>query len=176
MTTEAAAKLYEAQHVLAHERLGVAVFNPLGKAIAELPAIYGFNNGGSPGWMRAVLIAEDGTVLGGHVCSSEVYMPADLGILEGARPDRHETFRAHYPDGYRMEFVPYSAVREHPKLSAAFAAFESRRAKPVACAHCKEPLGEDVALNRAGYRVHPACTVEAMGIEDGMVAGQGEAS
>jgi hypothetical protein len=34
-------------------------------------------------------------------------MPADLGILEGTRPDRHEEFKAHYPDGYRMEFVGY---------------------------------------------------------------------
>jgi hypothetical protein len=39
-------------------------------------------------------------------------MEHDLGILEGTRPDRHETFQKHYPDGYRMEFIPGDVVRE----------------------------------------------------------------
>ena len=69
--------------------------------------------------MQAVLLAEDGTYLGGHTCSSEGYMPHDLGIIEGARPDRHETFQHHYPDGYRMEFIPGSDVRTHAGLDAA---------------------------------------------------------
>jgi hypothetical protein len=47
-------------------------------------------------------------------------MPHDLGILEGTRPDRHETFRKHYPDGYRMEFVPYAEVEAHAGLKEAF--------------------------------------------------------
>lgn len=119
MTTPAAAALYEAQHVFAHEGKGWAIFNPHSKAVTELPVIYGFNNGGSPGWMSAVLIAEDGTGLGGHCCSSEAYMPADLGVLEGTRPDRHEGFRAHYPDGYRMEFVGYEEFPAHAGLKAA---------------------------------------------------------
>lgn len=113
MTTPSAAALYEAQHVHAHSHLNVAVFNPQGKALEELPIIYGFNNGGSPGWMYAVLIAEDGTGLGGHLCSSEAYMPADLGILEDTRPDRHKTFQKHYPDGYKMEFVGYNDIDNH---------------------------------------------------------------
>ena len=65
-------------------------------------------------------MAEDGKCLGGHACSAEGYMPSDLGILEGSRPDRHETFREHYPDGYRMDFVGYSKVMTHPGLSEAF--------------------------------------------------------
>jgi len=106
MTTAAAANLYLAQHLHAWEGKGYAIFNPHGKPVDELPVIYGFNNGGGPYMLRAVLLAEDGTALGGHGCSHESYMPHDLGILEGSRPDRHETFRAHYPDGYRMDFVP----------------------------------------------------------------------
>jgi len=99
-----------------------AVYNPDGVPVADLPVIYGFNNGGSPGWFSGVLLAADGTGLGGHVCSNEYYMLGDLGILDGSRPDRHEGFRAHYPRGYRMDFVSYSDARKHPGLKAAFAA------------------------------------------------------
>jgi hypothetical protein len=120
MTTKAAARLYEAQHLSEMEGKGWAIFNPHGKPLAELPIIYGFNNGGSPGWYHAQLIAEDGTGLGGHLCSAEGYMPHDLGILEGTRPDRHEGFRKHYPEGYRMAFVPYAEVDSHAALNLAF--------------------------------------------------------
>lgn len=127
MTTPAAEKLYRAQHQHAMEGRGWAFYNPHNKPIEELPAIYGFNNGGSPGWYSACLLAEDGTGLGGHICSHEIYMEHDLGILEGSRPDRHETFREHYPDGYRMEFVPGDVVRSrsHQGLEAAYARNQS---------------------------------------------------
>lgn len=46
-------------------------------------------------------------------------MRGDLGIEEGTRPDRHETFRQHYPNGYRMAFVPHDEVRAHAGLCAA---------------------------------------------------------
>jgi len=121
MTTKAAEALYEAQHVYLHEGRPTAIFNPHNKPEVELPVIYGFNNGGAPGWMYAQLIAEDGTPLGSHICSSEAYMPADLGILEGTREDRHHNdFQKHYPDGYRMEFVNHENVPTHEKLAAAF--------------------------------------------------------
>jgi hypothetical protein len=97
-----------------------AVYNPHDKPIDDLPVIYGFNNGGRIGLLMAELVAEDGEPLGGHCCSHEVYMPGDLGILEGSRPDRHESFRKHYPDGYRMEFVPYDDVPGHTRLNEAF--------------------------------------------------------
>lgn len=121
MTTPEAAALYEAQHIAEHQGRGNAVFNPHGKPQQALPVIYGFNNGGTPGFLNAELIAADGTPLGGHMCSSESYMPHDLGILEGSRPDRHEAFRAHYPDGYRMEFVRYDEFEGHASLNAAVA-------------------------------------------------------
>lgn len=98
-----------------------AVFNPQNKTIGELPVIYGFNNGGAPGWYDATAIAEDGVVLGGHLCSANCFIPYDLGILEGARPDRHEKdYQKHYPDGYRMEFVPKEEIKGHVALKRAF--------------------------------------------------------
>lgn len=103
-----------------------AVFNPHNKPVEELPFIYGFNNGGSPGWYHACLLAADGTGLGSHLCSDEGFMLGDLGILEGYRADRHETFREHYPDGYRMEFVSYSDVPGHAELQAAFKLAEAK--------------------------------------------------
>ena len=120
MTTEAAARAYLAEHQSEWGGRPLAVHNPHDKPRAELPVIYGFNNGGSSGWLSGVLIAEDGTGLGGHVCSAEGYMPHDLGCIEGSRPDRHEAFREHYPDGYRMEFVGYDAAADHAGLKVAF--------------------------------------------------------
>jgi hypothetical protein len=121
MTTEAAARLYEVQHLLKWGSQQLAVYNPHDKPVDELPVIYGFNNGGCPGWFNGQLLAEDGTPLGGHACSAEGYMPHDLGCLEGSRPDRHEGFQKHYPDGYRMEFVPGDRVQSHEGLMRAYA-------------------------------------------------------
>lgn len=131
MTTEAAARQYEAQHLAKWGEKGWACYNPHGKAAEELPTIYGFNNGGGRGFYHACLIAEDGTSLGEHCCSSEGYMPHDLGVLEGSRPDRHETFRSHYPDGYRMVFVPYAEVDHTPGLLAAFEMNETKAANSL---------------------------------------------
>lgn len=120
MTTAAAAHLYEAQHLHAMEGKENESFNPHNKPWNELPLIMGFSNGGSPGWMDALAISEDGVVLGGHLCSSEGYMPHDLGILKGTRPDRHESsYQKHYPDGYRMEFVSSKDFDGHEKLNNA---------------------------------------------------------
>lgn len=116
MTTEAAAATYLADHLKDWAGKGYAVHNPHGRPIEDLPVIMGFNNGGSPGWYHAQLLAEDGEALGGHICSAEGYMPHDLGIVEGSRPDRHEHFKAHYPDGYRMDFVKH----DDPRLEAAY--------------------------------------------------------
>lgn len=106
---------------------GWAVYNPEDRPVEELPAIYGFNNGGEPGWYSGVLLAEDGSYLGGHVCSHEGFMPGDLGVLEETRSDRHETFRAHYPGGYRMEFVRLNEVKDHEGLAAAYAKNQAKR-------------------------------------------------
>lgn len=83
------------------------------------PKIYCFSNviGGGEG--VACAIAEDGTLLGSHWCSHESFVPGDLGVEEGTRPDRHETYSKHYPDGYEMEFVPSKMVKKHEGLSQA---------------------------------------------------------
>jgi hypothetical protein len=120
MTTPAAANLYLAEHLLQMEGKRLAHYNPHGKPINELPVIYGFNNGGSPNWYSGVLIAEDGSGMGGHICSAEAYMHHDLGILEGTRLDRHKGFKEHYPDGYRMEFISSKDVLTHPGLELAY--------------------------------------------------------
>jgi hypothetical protein len=120
MTTLEAAETYLAQHLAEHAEKGWAVVNPNNRDPADLPVIYGFNNGGSPGWYSACLIAEDGTALGGHLCSAEGYMLHDLGILEGSRPDRHEEFLLHYPGGYRMEFYGYNEIESCQGLLEAF--------------------------------------------------------
>lgn len=132
MTTPQAAAAYLAEHMSQWGDKGWAVYNPHGKPVDDLPAIYGFNNGGSPGWYSGVLLSDDGECLGGHVCSSEGYMPHDLGVLVDARPDRHETFRAHYPDGYRMVFIPGAEVRDHAGLDAACARNKERAAEAAA--------------------------------------------
>jgi len=130
MTTPAAEKLYEAQHLYRMEGKILSIYNPKNKELKDLPIIYGFNNGGRPGFYSAQLIAEDGTTLGGHLCSSEAYMPHDLGILEGTREDRHETFKKHYPNGYRMEFIPFEEVKNHVGLDEAYKKNQLIKEKP----------------------------------------------
>lgn len=120
MTSPAAARLYEAQHLLRWEGKQWAFYNPNNIDIIDLPVIYGFNNGGPADFLSACLIAEDGTWLGNHCCSSESYMPHDLGVIEGARLDRHAGFKAHYPNGYRMSFVSYGDVPNTIGLQSAF--------------------------------------------------------
>lgn len=41
------------------------------------PKIYVFSGGGSPGFKCCYALAEDGEVLGTHICSSEDYAPGD---------------------------------------------------------------------------------------------------
>lgn len=96
------------------------VFNPQNKPVEELSFIYGFNNGGRSGWFEGILIAEDGEIMGEHICSSEGFMYGDLGILKGYRSDRHATFQKKYPEGYRMTFVTYENVPKHEGLKRAF--------------------------------------------------------
>ena len=127
MTTKAAENFYLAQHLYAVEGKKYAFYNPHNKELSELPVIYGFNNGGSPGWYYAQLLAEDGTALGSHICSHEGYMPHDLGVLEGSNSDRHQYFMEHYPDGYRMDFIGYDQVKSHEGLNKAFNKNQEKR-------------------------------------------------
>ena len=120
MTTAKAEAHYLARHTHEMEGRRWAVHNPKDLPLADLPIIYGFNNGGSPGWYTAQLLAADGMALGSHICSHEGYMEHDLGILEGSRSDRHETFKEHYPDGYKMVFIGVDEVKECAGLLEAY--------------------------------------------------------
>jgi hypothetical protein len=82
--------------------------------------IYCFSNvvGGGDG--IAYAMGDEGTVLGSHLCSHEHYVPGDLGVTEGSRPDRHETYKKHFPNGYEMEFVSSKDVGTHEGLQEAF--------------------------------------------------------
>lgn len=82
------------------------------------PKIYCFSNAGG-GDGVAYAIAEDGVVLGSHWCSHEGYVSHDLGVDKGSRPDRHEAYREHYPDGYKMEFIRASEIDAHSGLQKA---------------------------------------------------------
>lgn len=82
--------------------------------------IYCFSNAVGGGDGIAYAMAEDGTVLGSHWCSSEYFVPNDLGVNEGSRLDRHEDYKKHYPNGYIMEFVRARDALTHTGLSEAF--------------------------------------------------------
>lgn len=120
MTTEAAANFYLAKHLLDNEGRRVAIFNPNQVSIEELPVIFAFSNSKGGGDGVAYAMAEDGTVLGSHWCSHEGYVSYDLGVLEGVMEDRHEHYRMHYPNGYRMEFVSAAENLQHKKLQEAY--------------------------------------------------------
>jgi len=98
----------------------IEVYNPDNLPLDELPTIMAFINCGSPGWFEALSISEDGTVLGSHICSADYYVPTDLGVIKGTRPDRHVEYRNHYPNGYKMEHVRSSEIKYHEKLQKAF--------------------------------------------------------
>lgn len=119
MTTKAAAELYLAQHRNQTNSEAV-IHNPKSSRIDELPKIYAFSNAAGGGDGIAYAMADDGTVLGSHWCSHEGYVEHDLAVNAGCRDDRHEAYRAHYPNGYVMEFVPASEVKRHAGLMAAF--------------------------------------------------------
>ena len=84
------------------------------------PKIYCFSHVRGGGDGIAYAMADDGTVLGSHWCSHERYVPDDLGVTEGSRPDRHKDYAKHYPEGYEMEFVPANEVQKHKGLQSAF--------------------------------------------------------
>ncbi len=104
---------------------GYAIYNPHNKTISDLPVIYGFGGGCIGVCYIVYLIAEDGAALGSHVSSDEIWALNDLGILEGTRPDRHEGFRKHYPDGYRMDYVRRCDVDGHDGLQLALNRYDA---------------------------------------------------
>lgn len=86
---------------------------------SEKHKIYAFPNGGNPGFIHAVAIADDGNCLAGHCCSHDGFVPHDLGVTSTWK---HDTYNAHFGEGnWEIEFVPYDQVESHEGLQAAFA-------------------------------------------------------
>lgn len=82
--------------------------------------IYCFNNGGSPGWLEAVALGEDGQHLASHICSHEGYMRHDLG-MDGSTW-KHENYNKAYGEGnWELEWVDTDKLQEHEGLNKAIA-------------------------------------------------------
>ncbi len=121
MTTKAAEAQYLAEHINENKHRHTVVFNPQDLPLEELPCIYAFSNVPNGGDGQALAVAEDGHVLGSHWCSNESYVPYDLGVLEGARPDRQKDYEKHYPNGFQMVFVRSADVLWHQGIKKALA-------------------------------------------------------
>lgn len=99
--------------------------------------IYCFNNGGSPGWMNAVAIADDGHVLAQHICSNEGFMLHDLGITSNWK---HENYNAHFGEGnWRVEWVQNPAAHEGLQQ-----AFKLNAALPTESTAVPEPAAREL--------------------------------
>ena len=85
-----------------------------------LPKIYCFMSSMSDIGGIAYAIAEDGNVLGSHFCGGEWFVEQDLGVTKDTRPDKHETYKKHYPNGYEMVFVQMEDIEAHKGLQNAF--------------------------------------------------------
>ena len=96
------------------------MFRLAGKVKKYRPTIYCFSNVVGGGRGMAYAMAEDGIVLGSHLCRNESCIPHDLGVKRKSRPGRHKIYKNHYPNGYKMEFVRAHKVKEHEGLLRAF--------------------------------------------------------
>lgn len=81
--------------------------------------IFGFVNSGTPGMLEALAISEDGKVLAGHCCSSECYVPHDLGVTGDWKHDKYD---AEFGQGnWTIEYVPMRDITTHAGLQEAIA-------------------------------------------------------
>jgi hypothetical protein len=82
-----------------------------------VPRIFLFiNSGAGTDWVVSMAMAEDGTVLGGHVSSNDSFAHLDIGHTSNAK---HGDYLAHYPGGFEVEWV--DNVHAHAGLMAAYA-------------------------------------------------------
>lgn len=91
------------------------------------PRIYLFvNSGKGSDNQEGMAIAEDGKYLAGHLSSSEAWAKHDMGLTSEWK---HDLYRAHYPDGYEVEWV--DKPREHAGLMAAYAKNQALRPEEI---------------------------------------------
>lgn len=88
----------------------------LDPAAERLPEIYGFVNGGSPGWYNVVALSEDGEFLAGHACSHPGWGPHDIGVTSDWK---HDGYRERYPHGFVVIWV--EDCKTDPRIKAAHA-------------------------------------------------------
>ena len=69
----------------------------------------------NPGDLACTAIAEDGTALGGHVSSNELWAKSDMGVTTERK---HERYREHYPDGFEVIWV--ENPNEHSDFARAY--------------------------------------------------------
>ncbi|HSH44423.1 MAG TPA: hypothetical protein VK966_01070 [Longimicrobiales bacterium] len=95
------------------------------------PKIFAFvNGGGGPGQdVLCVALAEDGTHLASHVCSSPAYGPHDMGA-DGRSDWKHERYAEHYPDGYEVEWVSDPGAHEGARTAIALNQTRRRLVEP----------------------------------------------
>lgn len=60
------------------------------------------NEGKGTDWVSSIALAEDGTYLAGHISSDTEWAKHDIGLTSDWK---HDLYRAHYPDGYEVEWV-----------------------------------------------------------------------
>ena len=83
------------------------------------PKIYVFiNSRFASGDVTPIALAEDGTVLASHFCSSESWAKHDMGLESTWK---HKEYTAHYPDGWQLIWVESQEVLAHPGVQAALA-------------------------------------------------------
>jgi hypothetical protein len=64
----------------------------------------------------AFALAEDGTVLTSHYCSSMGFAKHDIGLTSDLK---HEIYKEHYPDGYELEWIEFGDLDGHEGFQAA---------------------------------------------------------
>lgn len=92
--------------------------------MSEHPKIYVWCNSCSDGWHVFMGMAEDGTFLASHVCSSHGFAPHDMGIDENGW--KRDVYAKHYPQGFTVELV--ADAKAHPGLMSAYALNQAARA------------------------------------------------
>ena len=87
------------------------------------PKIYVFCNSCSHEWHSFMAIAEDGTYLGGHICSSHCFAAHDMGVIETGW--KRDVYAKHYPEGFHVVLV--DDPKTHSGLQAAYALNQAMR-------------------------------------------------
>ena len=77
-------------------------------------------------------LSEDGWGLGSHVSSSESFAKHDIGLTSDWH---HDTYRAHYPDGYEVEWV--DDPKNHEGVERAYALNQALDSAEVARKHAE---------------------------------------